>query len=437
MLAAALGCGGSVPVGPRDWVAFISAGDRQVGTAGSRLSVPLEVTVRDQRGQPLGGAAVEWVLATNGQVAPEGFQTDATGRARAVFTLGSLPGNASIVAVVSGVDSILFSHEVREPDEAAFLFDTFFELNFETFDGSGETVHPDYALIPWILPRQIAITPYPGGNAAFELPSVFAGRFLQAWGQTPGAPNPVVPAPRVGHLSDPDLVWNPDRGEAWLYYREASHANIVWLVRSADGVHWSPPTQVVSVPNHELVSPAVVRRGPGDWWMWSVNGGPAGCSAASTRLEVRHSIDGLQWSPPTPIGLAHDGLTPWHVDVRWIESRREFWAVYNAKRPGSCTTPALFLAGSADGVHWNPAPRPLVVKGAHPQLEDIVYRATFDFIPVDDRLIIWVSGARYAAGHWSWSTLLISRRASEIFAARSEAGSLQFSPPPAELIDWP
>jgi len=126
------------------------------------------------------------------------------------------------------------------------------------------------------------------------------------------------------------------------------------------------------------------------------------------RLEVQRSSNGINWSAPAVLELAHDGLYPWHVEVQWIPSRSEFWALYNAKEPGSCTTPA-----------------------------DIVYRSTFSYDPVADDLRLWVSGARFDR-KWIWSTFLIRKhRASLLDKTAVDGTPLAFPPPAAELVDWP
>jgi hypothetical protein len=58
--------------------------------------------------------------------------------------------------------------------------------------------------------------------------------------------------------------------------------------------------------------------------------------------------------------------------VQWIPTRNEFWAVYNGKTAGSCTTPAVFLASSPDGVTWRVMDQPVIAKGRVPQFADIV-----------------------------------------------------------------
>ena len=425
--------------------AFASAGDRQAGNAGQQLPIPLEVTVVDKDGVPVPGAFVFWDGVHNGRVQPLSTRTDAQGHAQALFTLGETEGIASLYAAVVNVDSVPFRLEVRPgeppppppPPPPSLPYDVFLSQAFTTFEGSGETVHPDWAVAPFFFPQHLAITPYPSGNANYELPSLFGSQFGTEWLLAPNAPNPVIPAPPSGHMSDPDIVWNPESGEMWMYYRQAADRNIVWLVRSGDGIHWSSPVLTVSAPNHEIISPSVVRRGPGDWWMWSVNGDRDGCSAGTAWLEVRRSSNGVNWGAPTVLELAHDGLYPWHVEVQWISSRSEFWALYNAKEPGSCTTPALFLATSGNGTSWSPIRRPIVTRGAIPAFADIVYRSTFSYDPVADDLRLWVSGARFDR-KWIWSTFLIRKhRASLLDKTAADGRPLAFPPPAAELVDWP
>ena len=398
----------------------------------------------DADGEPVPGALVYWDGVHNGTVTALNLRTDLSGRAQALFTLGEAEGIASLYAAVVNVDSVPFRLEVRKgdvppppPPPPSLPYDVFQPQLFATFEGSGETVHPDWALAPWVFPQHLAITPYPNGNANYELPSLFGSHFGIEWSLAPGAPNPVVPPPPSGHMSDPDLVWNPESGEMWMYYRQAADRNIVWLVRSGDGIRWSTPVLAVSAPNHELISPSVVRRGPGDWWMWSVNGDREGCAAQTAWLEVRRSSNGINWGSPTVINLAHDGLYPWHVEVQWIPSKSEYWALYNAKQPGSCTTPALFLATSGDGVSFSPIRRPIVTRGQIPGFADIVYRSTFSYDPAADDLRLWVSGARFDR-RWIWSTFLIRKhRASLLDKLAAGEEPLSFPPAAAELVDWP
>ena len=116
---------------------------------------------------------------------------------------------------------------------------------------------------------------------------------------------------------------------------------------------------------------------------WSVNGN-VGCTGSSTTVELRRSPDGMNWSAPTTVSLSQPGLYPWHIDVEWIPSRNEFWALYNAKTPASCTTGAVYLATSSDGLQWTTYPSPVLARGAIPELQDVVYRSTFAYDDASD-----------------------------------------------------
>jgi hypothetical protein len=183
----------------------------------------------------------------------------------------------------------------------------------------------------------------------------------------------------------------------------------------------------------------VVRRGPGEWFMWSVNSGPSGCSAAETTVELRRSADGLAWSAPATVALKQDGLWPWHIDVQWIPEKNEFWALYNVKLPGTCTTPAVYIATSPDGVTWQVISRPVITKGRIPELQDIVYRSSLAYDAEHDIITFWYSGARYQGGRYVWSAAVERRSRAEVFTGGFvlRDAVVQYTPAPAPLEDWP
>jgi hypothetical protein len=363
--------------------------------------------------------------------------TDAEGKAQVRWTLGVTAGALQATAAVADLDPAVFKATALESE---LRYDELYPLKVPTYDGSGQVVHPDYAVSsggPFRYSGHLAITPYPFGDPHWENPSVFGGGSSLNWRLEEGAPNPIL-TPSAGYLSDPDLVYVAETAELWLYYREVTRSNVIHLVRSRDGVHWSSPVQVASAPNHEIISPTVVRRGPKDWWMWAVNGGP-GCEGAAASVEVRHSEDGEHWSPPGPVDLRQASFFPWHIDVQWIAARNEFWALYNVKLAGSCATPAVFLATSPDGVNWAPRDQPLLAKGSIPAFADVVYRSTLSYDPVSDDIVFWYSGARYDGHAYVWSAAVQRRKREDVFHpsnATSDPGPL-LVPPPAELEEWP
>jgi hypothetical protein len=151
--------------------------------------------------------------------------------------------------------------------------------------------------------------------------------------------------------------------------------------------------------------------------MWSVKSGSVGCRAAATTVELRRSEDGVAWSAPVTVSLAQPGYWLWHIDVQWVPSRREFWALYNVKSSADCNTPAVYLATSPDGTTWTTYPSPVLQRGATREFTDIVYRSSFEYTPVSDLITFWYSGARFDVGGFNWSAAVERRSRESVFAA--------------------
>jgi hypothetical protein len=425
------------PAPPKPAQLLVTNGDGQVAPVGTLLPGPVVVTVMDEAGRPMSGVQLVWHATGDDRLSPLDPATGADGRAGANWLLGGVAGPRRGEAIVPGLPPAVFN-AIGQPDQW-LPFDQPAPLDFATYEGSHEVVHPDYAATPagaFERPFHLAITPYPHGDPHWENPSFFEGDRRDEWTLGEGAPNPVV-RPDVGYLSDPDLVYVPERAELWLYYRKVADANLVLLVRTSDGRHWSAPVQVVRAPNHNLISPSVVRRAPDDWWMFSVNAGKLGCDAANTRVEVRRSTDGLQWGPPARLALERQDLWPWHIDVQWVPARQAFWAVYNAKPDGGCATGAVYLAESADGSTWTRVPQPVLVRGRIPALQDIVYRTTFEYEPESDAITFWYSGARYNGAKYVWGAVVERRRRADLYTPSTAIRATALPPAPAPLVDWP
>ena len=122
-------------------------------------------------------------------------------------------------------------------------------------------------------PYRLVATPYPGGDATYENPSLYTGSTLTSWVVPAGVVNPLERPEGSSYLSDPDMVYDPDAGELRIYYRRVTTHNEISMIRSSNGVVWSAPVLTVSAPNHYIVSPTIVRRSATQWLMWSVNSG--------------------------------------------------------------------------------------------------------------------------------------------------------------------
>ena len=389
------------------------SGDGQSAPPGESLERPLVARLVDAEGRPVRRVEVKW-SASAGEVTPSVSATDGSGEAKAMWKLGIDPGAQRATVVAEGLDPIGFVAYV-DPDALPDRL-PLHAIDLTTYDGSGQVVHPDVALnLDGLDGRaRLAITPYPWGNANYENPSLFEGGGRDSWAEPAGITNPVV-KPAGGYLSDPDILWLADQRELWLYYRHVDDRNEVLLTRSVDGVRWNAPRVVLRVANHQAVSPTIVRRSPNDWLMWTVNSGATGCSSSATTVELRRSTDGLEWSSPTTATLTQPGVYPWHIEVQWIPRRQEYWALYNGKVAGSCTTDALYIATSADGITWKTYRSPILRRGAIPEFADVVYRATFAYDAQRDVVSLWHSGARFANRGYEWHAGFERRPRAELF----------------------
>jgi hypothetical protein len=80
----------------------------------------------------------------------------------------------------------------------------------------------------------------------------------------------------------------------------------------------------------------------------------------------------------------------------------------------------------------------VLVKGAIPELQDIVYRSTFEYDELTDAVTFWFSGARWEAGRYRWAAAVERRHRSALvggFEATIDPG--QLPPAPAPLDEWP
>jgi adhesin/invasin len=78
-----------------------TGGDAQTGHVGSVLPDSLTVQLRTPGGEPVEGATVTWaVTGGGGEVVPATSRTDAQGRARTGWTMGTVPGAAQASAMV-------------------------------------------------------------------------------------------------------------------------------------------------------------------------------------------------------------------------------------------------------------------------------------------------------------------------------------------------
>lgn len=416
------------------------SGNQQQADPQDILPDPIIFKVTDANGLPMKGVTLQFAVPIGGGSVPAlSMVSDSTGVVSTSWAMGAEGGAQSLEARINGVLMATATATTCDPSEcfpAAQLSSTLSAatlLTLATYDSSGQAVHPDVvrghgsATGFWM-----AITPYPGGQSAYENPSLFQSKDANTWAPPLGVINPLALPEPTAYLSDPDMIVDTDES-LWLYFRSVLNGqNVIKMIRSTDGVHWSTPTTVIVAPSHQVVSPALVRGAPqAPWQVWSVNSGPLGCNAPFTTVERRTSGDGLNWSAPITVNLAQPGQAIWHIDVQWIPARSEYWALYNTYPAGtSCTTNALYLARSADGVTWTTYPAPIATVGVIDAFKNVIYRSTFLMNPKATNIKLWISGAKYAQSTgYVWQTATVTTSVATLVAIASSSSSTLRSTP--------
>jgi hypothetical protein len=113
------------------------------------------------------------------------------------------------------------------------------------------------------------------------------------------------------------------------------------------------------------------------------------------------SLGRTDWSSAIATDMAQPGYNIWHLKVRYVPAKREYWALvvaYPVKQVG-CGGDDLFLAHSKDGVRWVGFPEPILRHEDRPWIRLALYRGSFLYNAETDALSIWFS-ARSEAGIW-------------------------------------
>jgi hypothetical protein len=312
-------------------------------------------------------------------------------------------------------------------------------LTTPTPDGSGQVTEPSIVQfpLPWHgFKYWMALAPYPHNDAADENPSILVSNDGQHWSIPPGVSNPIErPAP-LSHLADSSLFFDRVSDQLWVYYisEDQFHFSNVMRTISPDGMHWSIPELVIRAPDYQIVMPAIAKIGE-QYWLWSVNAGNAGCSASSTFVQYRTSVDGVNWSAPLLADIAQPGYRIWHIGVMelrlpisnsigtdklenddGVEARIPASPPENRPRVASltiygmlasayvdnCGHADLFLALSRDGVHWAHFARPLLTPNSGHWDGAAIYKSTMAWEPTTSLMTVWYSAwtATEAGADW-------------------------------------
>jgi hypothetical protein len=275
-----------------------------------------------------------------------------------------------------------------------------------TYDGSGQVVEPSIHFFPigWNGFRYwLVVTPYPNSDASKENPSILVSSDGASWEVPPGLANP-IDLPPNNHLDDAELFYDEASDQLWVYYIWEDYRGFSHILRkaSSDGIQWSQSQDLFKVPGYDVISPAVDKIGE-TYYMWSVNGGTVGCSSVNTTIEYRTSTDGATWSAPQLVSILQAGYVIWHIEVRYVPSKQEYWMLSAAYPAGDqCGHTVLFFSRSSDGVNWTSYPEPALRVGSGWDSGEI-YRSTFTYDASRDMLKVWYSAREGSEWHMGLS----------------------------------
>lgn len=213
-------------------------------------------------------------------------------------------------------------------------------LNLITYDGSGQTVHPDILFFPnglfgyryWMVN-----TPFPNNSDIYENPSIWFSNDGFSWSSLNN--NPIVPQPPDGFLSDPCIVWDESRNKLRVYYRRSypppiSTDSEIRMIESGNGFDWSNDQVVFTHQSEGRYSPQVYCDGDGNYKLWIVAQELYGGDQGS--LKYRSSSDGIIWTNEADVtftGLPTD-YRPWHINIKRLNNKFEWEGVCIAYKIG-------------------------------------------------------------------------------------------------------
>lgn len=279
-----------------------------------------------------------------------------------------------------------------------------------TADGTGSTAHPSVVDFGQITPTGLwngwrywmAHTPYYMSGDQRENPEIIASNNGYHWHQPAGISNPLYPPPGGSFNSDTDLEYDPENDLLWLLYRGkvdgalhrflyASSGDGVTWPATASLLDWAPPIlQEDPLSYDQCLSPCLVRRGAGDWWLFTIR--------ASTKeiIASTSTSPGVSWSAWTTVNVTPTGI--WHFDVIWDGAA--FRCLID-KGPEYLGAPDGYLTGSSlDGLSWSWSEGLVMDRPLDPNAWDStqLYRASIQPHENGTHYRLWYS----AEGSQSW-----------------------------------
>lgn len=207
-------------------------------------------------------------------------------------------------------------------------------LKLTTYDGSGQSVHPDVVLTKDKNGKDMflmAHTPYPFYQDKFENPCLYYSYNGINFFPVDSLTNPIVPLtyidstkpqPHRNHNDDPDLLFDAKKQQWLLHYLATFNPdsqNVVQL-SSKDLVHWQKQNAIeyknLGTQDPFIVSPSVSPAPKKGYVLFYVNNNG---SKTKNTIEYISTKSLYKWNKTkrTQVTIAgiDTALVPWHIDV--------------------------------------------------------------------------------------------------------------------------
>lgn len=288
-------------------------------------------------------------------------------------------------------------------------------ITLKTYDGSGQTVHPDIIYIPQANQFTasegqgigggkfyLSLTPYPNFNDSLENPCIYESMDGLNFTEPKGTQNPIVNTPfpyrkNNHHNDDPDISYSEKNKSFRIFYIQtmSPDSQLLNSLESIDLLSWKKRRLIkYNFKKNEkfILSPSLTEK-KNKYFLFYVN----------KRKDNKNTVEYLESKSPYKWNKRRakqikihlpDTVTPWHIDI--VRNNNKYYMLLNAfvgdePKWGDQVVDkyVLYLAESNDLKEWHSLKKIMDCC----EIPDIdcryVYRSTG--LVENDLLVVWYS----------------------------------------------
>lgn len=227
-------------------------------------------------------------------------------------------------------------------------------LTIKTYDGWNQVVHPD---VLWDGKKLImGITPYPFYWDSLENPCLYTSKDGLQFNDFLPTKNPLVPAPKIDHNCDPDILFDKD-SNLLLYYLETLRPfgnNVVLLKQDKSTRKFSRKVVLsynLKKKEHLILSPAIIQNVTSKkYFIFFVDN-----DEKTNRIKQITSSTTNYFKKKKTVAAKIQfpkNYSPWHLDAIKGENGKYYLLTNGFYGKQEQDNYSLFLAESDDLIHW-------------------------------------------------------------------------------------